>query len=54
MESASGLLVGHSACAAYLEQTVESLLLHPTQLDQAAQQALLATAPESSYKAGSI
>ena len=42
LETPSGILEGHSACAAYLEQTVESLLLHPAQLDQGAQQALLA------------
>ena len=41
LETPSGILEGHSACAAYLEQTVESLLLHPAQLDQGAQQALL-------------
>jgi hypothetical protein len=42
LETSSGLLEGHSACAEYLEQTVEDLLLHPVQLDQAAQGALLA------------
>ena len=36
-----GLLEGHEACAAFLEKTVEELLLHPAKLDSAAQQALL-------------
>ena len=42
LETASGNLDGHQACAEYLEQTVEDLLLHPVQLDQAAQDTLLA------------
>ena len=33
---------GHQACAAFLESTVEDLLLHPAQLDHAAQDTLLA------------
>ena len=36
-----GLLEGHAACASFLENTVEELLLHPAQLNNAAQQALL-------------
>ena len=36
-----GLLKGHTACASFLEGTVEDLLHHPAQLDPAAQQALL-------------
>ena len=42
LETSSGNLVGHQACADFLEQTVEDLLLHPVQLDQAAQEKLLA------------
>ena len=42
LETSSGILVGHQACADFLEQTVEDLLLHPVQLDQAAQEILLA------------
>ena len=42
LETPSGIIEGHSACATYLEQTVENLLLHPAHLDQAAQDALLA------------
>ena len=42
LETDSGILEGHDACSSYLEQTVESLLLHPVQLDQAAQDILLA------------
>ena len=38
----TGLLEGHEACSSFLEQSVEDLLLHPVQLDQVAQQALLA------------
>ena len=36
-----GLLEGHAACASFLENSVEELLLHPAQLNNAAQQALL-------------
>ena len=36
-----GLLEGHAACASYLENTVEELLLHPANLSSAAQQVLL-------------
>ena len=42
LETAAGTLEGHQACADYLEQTVEELLLHPVQLSQAAQDVLLA------------
>ena len=42
LETSTGKLEGHQACADYLEQTVEDLLLHPVQLNQAAQDALLA------------
>ena len=42
LETAAGTLEGHQACADYLEQTVEELLLHPVQLSQSAQDALLA------------
>ena len=35
------ILEGHVQCAQYLEQTVADLLLHPAQLDAAAQEALL-------------
>ena len=41
LETTSGTLVGHKACAEYLEQVVEDLLLHPAVLNHAAQQALL-------------
>ena len=36
------MLVGHDACAAYLEDMVGDLLLHPADLDVSAQAALLA------------
>ena len=42
LETSTGKLEGHQACADYLEQTVEDLLLHPVQLNQAAQDTLLA------------
>ena len=42
LETSAGLLEGHTACAKYLEQTVEDLLLSPVQLNSAAQEALLA------------
>ena len=42
LDTADGILEGHQACASYLEQTVEELLLHPADLDLAAQAALLA------------
>ena len=42
LQTNDGIIEGHDACAAYLEQTVEDLLLHPAQLDSQAQQALLA------------
>ena len=38
----NGLIEGHQACSSFLENTVQDLLLHPAQLDHAAQQALLA------------
>ena len=39
--SANQTLEGHAACANYLEQTVSELLLHPVELDSAAQDCLL-------------
>ena len=36
------MISGHADCAAYLERTVEDLLLHPAQLDSVSQQILLA------------
>ena len=42
LETASGTLVGHKACAEYLEKTVEDLLLHPAHLSDEAQNTLLA------------
>ena len=36
LETAAGILEGHKACADYLEKTVEDLLLHPVELNQAA------------------
>ena len=36
------IIVGHKACASFLEKTVEDLLLHHAQLDPLAQHALLA------------
>ena len=41
LETENGLLEGHADCAQYLEKCVEDLLLHPVQLDGAAQEALL-------------
>ena len=41
LQTESGVIEGHDACAAYLEQSVEDLMLHPGQLDQIAQQILL-------------
>ena len=35
------MLEGHQACADFLQQKVEDLLLHPAELDQAAQECLL-------------
>ena len=37
----SGLLEGHAACSKYLENAVGELLLHPANLDDGAQSALL-------------
>ena len=42
LETPSGTLAGHTACAEYLEKTVEDLLLHPVDLDLVAQDLLLA------------
>ena len=41
LQTEDGLITGHAACAAQLEQTVEDLLLHPGHLDQVSQQILL-------------
>ena len=41
LQTESGLLEGHSACADYLERSVETLLLHPATLNIAAQKVLL-------------
>ena len=41
LQTESGVIEGHSACAEYLEKSVENLLLHPAVLNPAAQQALL-------------
>ena len=41
LQTESGLILGHTACATYLEQTVEDLLLHPGDLDLHSQQILL-------------
>ena len=41
LQTDNNLLLGHSACANYLEQTVGDLLLHPVELDSAAQECLL-------------
>ena len=41
LQTDQGLLEGHTACAAYLEESVEALLLKPAVLDQHAQQVLL-------------
>ena len=41
LETTSGILEGHQAYAGYLEQTVADLLLHPANLNQAAQEELL-------------
>ena len=46
LDTPSGLLEGHAACAEYLEQMVEDLLLHPVQLNLAAQDALLGEVDE--------
>ena len=42
LQTEAGLLEGHSACADYLERSVETLLLHAAELDLHAQEALLA------------
>ena len=41
LETSSGLLEGHSACAEYLEKLVEELLLVPAPLKTVAQESLL-------------
>ena len=41
LETADGILQGHQACANFLEQTVEDLLLYPADLNLAAQATLL-------------
>ena len=41
LQSEQGLLEGHTACAPYLEKSVEELLLHPAALDKVSQQVLL-------------
>ena len=41
LKTEQGLLEGHEACADYLEKAVGDLLLHPANLDNAAQEALL-------------
>ena len=41
MQTDQGLLEGHELCAAYLERTVEDLLLHPAALNSLSQQVLL-------------
>jgi hypothetical protein len=41
LQSEQGLLEGHTACATYLEKSVEELLLHPATLDKVSQQVLL-------------
>ena len=42
LQTNNGIVEGHTACAAYLEQTVEDLLLNSAELDSQAQQTLLA------------
>ena len=42
LQTSNGIIEGHDECAAFLEQTVEDLLLHPAELDAQAQQTLLA------------
>ena len=41
LQTEAGIIEGHAACASFLEQSVEDLLLHPGQLDHVAQQTLL-------------
>ena len=41
LQTKDTLLEGHSACATFLENAVAELLLHPAELDQAAQACLL-------------
>ena len=41
LQTDTGLLEGHSACADYLESSVEKLLLHPANLNPDAQKVLL-------------
>ena len=42
LETESGLLEGHSQCAAYLEDQVSQRLLNPSAVDQAARDTMLA------------
>ena len=42
LQSDNGIIEGHEACANLLEKSVEDLLLNPADLDQEAQEALLA------------
>ena len=41
LQTETGMLEGHAACSKYLEDTVGDLLLHPANLDRAAQTTLL-------------
>ena len=41
LDTSDGIIEGHSACAEYLDITVEKLLLHPAVLSQSAQNVLL-------------
>ena len=41
LQTDQGLIEGHTACAEYLQQVLEDLLLHPAQLDGASQDVLL-------------
>ena len=38
LQTEDGMLEGHSACAKFLEKTVEDLLLHPAHLNSVAKQ----------------
>ena len=42
LQTKNGIIEGHAACASFLEQTVEDLLLNHAELDLQAQQTLLA------------
>ena len=41
LQTEDGVIEGHDSCSAYLQKTLEDLLLHPANLDPAAQEALL-------------